>query len=174
VSCPGAPVGNSYLLSVAATSSLGCTYDLGVAATAVATVSAYNYALSASPALSAFACTGSSLDKDSSLGKDKDEYSGSSLGKEKEKNERSLLSKDDKDDKDDKDEYTGSSDGKDSRSLGGKATVTVNATGLDGATFTATPSSCVRTAAPGVVFECTGLPAGPTTVVVTAVKTGGR
>jgi hypothetical protein len=116
VSCPAAPVGNSYLLSVAATSPLGCLYDLGVDATAVATVSAYDYTLSAGAALSAFACIGSL----------------------------------------------------------GKATVTVTATGLDGATFTATPSSCVRTAAPGVVFACTGLPAGPTTVVVTAVKTGGR
>ena len=115
VSCPGAPVGKSYLLSVAATSPLGCTYDLGVDATAVATVSAYNYAIGASPALSAFACTGSL----------------------------------------------------------GKATVTVSSIGLEGATFTATPASCVRTAAPGVVFECTGLPAGPTTVEVTAVKTGG-
>ena len=86
----------------------------------MATVSAYDYALSAGADLSAFACVGSL----------------------------------------------------------GKASVTVQATGLDGAEFSAvapgTAAICTRTGAEGVVFECTGLPAGPTEVVVTVVETGGR
>ncbi|GBF94905.1 hypothetical protein Rsub_08148 [Raphidocelis subcapitata] len=119
VSCPGAPVGGSYVVSLAATSALGCTYDLGVDSSAVATVSAHDYALDAGADLSTFACIGSL----------------------------------------------------------GKATVTVKATGLSGATFTAVPKAPATCGAPqitaaGVVFECTGLPAGATEVVVTAVKTG--
>ncbi|GBF94906.1 hypothetical protein Rsub_08149 [Raphidocelis subcapitata] len=119
VSCPGAPVGGSYIVSLSATSALGCTYDLGVDTSAVATVSAYDYALNAGADLSAFACIGSL----------------------------------------------------------GKATITIQATGLSGATFTAVPKAPATCGAPaitaaGVVFECTGLPAGATEVVVTAVKTG--
>ncbi|GBF89215.1 hypothetical protein Rsub_01932 [Raphidocelis subcapitata] len=117
VSCTGAPVGGSYVVSVVATSARGCTYDLGADASAVATVSAYDYTLNAGADISTFTCIGGGL---------------------------------------------------------GKATITVQATGLSGAAFSAVAqgASCTQTAAPGVVFECTGLPAGSTEVFVTAIKSG--